>query len=371
MAGSRMQKSWSRITGVLLGFILWGTANPALLAFGISPHRILRVEGEVKVKRDRKNSWNAYQGLGLNNNHRLVLSSGARVTIYCSNNQIREVSSRGGYPVSGICSSNRSNNSNRCTITRTPEDPNNPYLISPRNTKITESQPLLSWHPVAGATSYRVEIIGAGLDWLTEVEGTLVRYDGAEVLQPGWYYGVKITAYQGEKDIANSSAGFAILSEEEKQQLEVAAKELEEQFSEGEVLALALVSLYRDYDLYDDAIEVLQRLISEGQPGAGVYQLLGQTYWDVGLLGLAKAQFVKALEAAEAEENWALQGSLQASLGVVTDLIGTTQADFQEAAALLQEALVVYRGLEELTAEEAARIAQIEERLVEVKGKIE
>ncbi|NET61559.1 MAG: hypothetical protein F6K47_37200 [Symploca sp. SIO2E6] len=95
---------------------------------------------------------------------------------------------------------------------------------------------------------------------------------------------------------------------------------------------------------------------------------MGQTYWDVGLLGLAKAQFVKALEAAD---NLELQGSLQASLGVVTDLIATTQADFQEAAELLQGALVVYRGLEELTAEEVARIAEIEEKLVEVKGKIE
>jgi len=365
-----MQKFWSRIAGGLLGLIVLGTVNSALLACGVSPHRILQVEGEVKVKRDRNNRWDAYEGLGLENHHRLVLSSGARVTIYCSNAQIREVSSRGGYPVSGICSSARSNNNNRCPISRNEEDPNTPYLISPRNTKITESQPLLSWHPVEDATSYRVELIGT--DWVTEVEGTVVRYDGKEMLQPDWYYEVKITAYEGEKDIAVSSgSGFTILSEEEYQQLEVVAKELEEQFSERQVLAMALVNLYRDYELYADAIEILQYLLSEGQQGAGVYQLLGQTYWDVDLLALAKEQFIKALEAAEAEENLELQGSLQASLGEVTDLLATTQAGFQEAVDWLQGALVVYRGLEELTAEEEARIAEIEDKLVEIKGKIE
>ncbi|NET59403.1 MAG: TraB/GumN family protein [Symploca sp. SIO2E6] len=368
MAGLRIPKSYSRITRVLLGLILWGTANPVLLACGVSPHSILQVQGKVKVQRGGS-SWDAYSGLGLNNNHRLALSSGAKVTIYCSNTQIKEVSARGGYPVSGICSSARSNNNNRCSIYRNEEDPNTPYLISPRNTKITESQPLLSWHPVEGATSYRVEFVGT--DWSTKVKGTLVRYDGEEVLQTDWYYEVKITAYQGENDIAVSSAGFTILSEEEYQQLEVAAKELEEQFSERQVLAIALVNLYRDYELYADAIEVLQYLLSEGQPGAGVYQILGQTYRDVDLLGLAKEQFVKALEAAEAEDNLELQGNLQASLGEVTDLLATTQTDFQEAADWLQGALVAYQGLEELTVEEAARIAEIEDKLVEVKGKIE
>ncbi|NER24951.1 MAG: hypothetical protein F6J96_30470 [Symploca sp. SIO1C2] len=365
-----MQKFWSRIAGGLLSLIVLGTVNSALLACGVSPHRILQVEGEVKVKRDRNNSWNAYEGLGIENNHRLVLSSGAKVKIYCSNAQIREVNSRGGYPVSGICSSGQSNNNNRCPISRNEEDPNTPYLISPRNTKITESQPLLNWNPVEGATSYRVEFVGT--DWSTEVEGTLARYDGEEVLQTDWYYEVTITAYAGEKDIAVSSgAGFTILSEEEYQQLEVVAKELEEQFSQRQVLAIALVNLYRDYELYADAIDVLQYLLSEGQQRAGVYQLLGQTYWDVDLLALAKAQFLKALEAAESEENLELQGSLQASLGEVTDLLATTQEGFQEAVDWLQGALVSYQGLEELTVEEEARIAEIEERLVEVKGKIE
>ncbi|NER93639.1 MAG: hypothetical protein F6J86_07335 [Symploca sp. SIO1B1] len=360
-----MQKSWSRITGGLLGLIVLGTVNPALLACGVSPHRILRVEGEVKVKRDRNNSWNAYEGLGIENNHRLVLSSGAKVKIYCSNAQIREVSSRGGYPVSGICSSSRNNNNNRCSISRAPEDPNTPYLISPRKTTITESQPLLSWHPVEGATSYQVAINRA--KWSTEVEGTVVRYNGEETLQPGERYKVKITAYL-ENGTAVSSASFTILSEEEYQQLEATAKNLEKQLSERQVLALALANLYREYKLYADAIDVLQWLISEEPQGAAVYQLLGQTYRDVDLYGLAKEQFLKA---AEVEENLELQGSLQASLGEVIDILATTQADFQEAAKWLENALVAYLGLEELTAEEEARVAEIEERLVEVKGKIE
>jgi len=361
-----MQKFWSRIAGGLLGLIVLGTVNSALLACGVSPHRILQVEGEVKVKRDRNNSWDAYEGLGLNNNHRLVLSSGAKVKIYCSNAQIREVSSRGGYPVSGICSSDRSNNNNRCSISRNEEDPNTPYLISPRNTKITESQPLLNWHPVEGATSYRVAISRA--KWSTEVEGTVVRYSGEEALQPGKRYKVNITAYKGENDIAVSSASFTLLSEEEYQQLEATAKELEKDLSKRQVLALALANLYREYKLYADAIDVLQWLISEEPQGAAVYQLLGQTYRDVDLYGLAKEQFLKA---AEVEENLELQGSLQASLGEVIDILATTQADFQEAAKWLENALVAYLGLEELTAEEEARVAEIEERLVEVKGKIE
>ncbi|NES00463.1 MAG: hypothetical protein F6J86_42890 [Symploca sp. SIO1B1] len=365
-----MQKSWSRITRGLLGLIVLGTVNPGLLACGVSPHSILQVEpkGKVKVKRGR-DSWNAYSGLGLENNHRLVLPSGAKVTIYCSNAQIREVSSRGEHQVSSICSSAGSNHNNRCTISRNDEDPNTPYLISPRNTTIAESQPLLSWHPVEGATSYRVEI--SRVKWSTEVEETGVRYNGEKALQPGKRYTVKITAYEGEKDIAVSSARFSILSEEEYQQLELAAKELEEKFSQRQVLAFPLAKLYRKYKLYADAIDVLQWLTSEETQGAEAYQLLGQTYWDVGLLGLAKEQFSKALEVVEGEDNLGLKGSLQASLGIVTDRLATTQTDYQEATRLLEKALVAYRSLEELTTDEKARVAEIEERLVEVKGKIE
>lgn len=361
-----MAKSLSRITGVLLGLIVLSTIDPVLAACGGSQHRVLKVDGNVKVKRGR-NIVKAYSGLGLKNNHRLVLPSGAKVEIYCSNAQIQEISSRGEHRVSDLCDSARSNNN--CPIARDPEDPNSPYLISPRNTKINELEPLLSWHPVEGTTSYRVEIRRA--KWSTETEGTVVRYSGAEMLQPGKRYKVTITAYEGEKDIAVSSASFTILSEEESQQLEVAAKELEKQFAERQVLALALINLYREYKLYADAIEVLQWLTSEGQQGAAVYQLLGQTYLDVSLYGLAKEQFLTAWQLAEAEENLELQGSLQGSLGEVTDALATTKEGFQEAADWLQGALVAYQGLEELTPEEEARVAEIEEKLIQVQGKIE
>lgn len=372
-AESRQQKPLSRIAGVLLGLIVLGIAEPVLAACRRNPHRVLRVQGEVLIQRG-SNTRRAYAGANLNSNHSLVLSSQAKASIYCSNNQISKVSSRRIYPVSSICPTPRSNSSSSCGIYRTPEDSTKPYLISPRNTTIADTQPLLKWNPVEGATSYQVELIGA--NWSTEVEATEVRYDGEEVLKPGQRYWVTITAYEEDRVLASTQRqkriGFTILSTEKSQELGAEIVKQVRQSEDLDVLYLTLIEIYRDedYQLYADAITLLSKLIEKEQQGAAVYELLGQTYADVGLFSLAKEEFLTALELAEAEGNLDLQASLQGSLGEVTDILSTKPEDFQEAVAWLQAALRDYEALGELTEVEEERVAEIEKKLAEIREKI-
>ncbi|MEA5468178.1 hypothetical protein [Spirulina sp. 06S082] len=53
-----------------------------------------------------------------------------------------------------------------------------PYIISPQNGKLLDSQPLLRWHPVAGGDRYRVMVEGGGTEWEQETSATQIQYGG-------------------------------------------------------------------------------------------------------------------------------------------------------------------------------------------------
>ncbi|MGB7521776.1 MAG: hypothetical protein WA896_19270, partial [Spirulinaceae cyanobacterium] len=127
-----------KLTSIILTLGLITLATPAQTQQN-SLNFISDIQGDVKIKRAWWQGYNrAYAGDTLNSSDRLRLGKGAYVEVLCNNNNSWYPSSPGTHTVSSGCPSTgsvRRSDSNRLE-TRPLQNPNIPYVISPRNSQI-------------------------------------------------------------------------------------------------------------------------------------------------------------------------------------------------------------------------------------------
>jgi hypothetical protein len=362
-----MQKSkkMSRLVGLFLSLFVVSVATPGLTQQeGLN--FISEMRGTVEIKRNgRENYQRAYGGEFLNPSDRLRLGQGASAKVVCNNLSVWNPQSKGEFLVSQGCTSatravlTRPNNDR--SPTRNANDPTIPYLISPRNTAILTRQPTLTWNPVAGATSYQVQVSGPGVNWKTEVRQPQLVYLGSEALQGGKRYWVTITADHGVSTKNNDNAGFTVLSDADTQRVKTQIAQLQQQPLSDKSKVLALAHLYRSNNLNAEAIAVLEKAVKEGNPTTAVYQLLGSIYQQVGLNLLAKERYLTGLNRAKAEQNWEAQGIIQESLGEVEEALD----NLKPALQCYQEAQGSYRMLGD-----EAKVQKLQQKLDDLNGRI-
>lgn len=238
-------------------------------------------------------------------------------------------------------------------------DPNLPYLISPRNTFIRNSQPLLRWNPIPGATQYRVEVkaLGNSETWTVEVRGTQVRYAG-NPFQPGYRYQVTVTAENGISTQGRDNAGFTVLSDDKAQQVEAELAQLQGQPLTEETV-FEWVDIYNQYGLYVDAIEMLEERVRSGKGTLDVYGALGDLYRWVGLDAWAIERYERALE--QAAENPSEEAGLQEVLGDVNYASG----ELAKALPWYEAALENYR-----TSGETERVREVQQKIDDLKPRL-
>lgn len=350
-----MSKPWKLIP--LLFSLLTLTQTAPGLTQSRSLNILSEVRGSVYIKRSRYNrAQRAYGGEFLGYSDRLQLGQGAVAKVLCTNLAIWNPRSRGEFSVSRGCPSFGAMilpETSQRTV-RTDGDFTKPYIISPRNTKILDQQPILRWNSVEEATYYQVELKELTPDrppsiWTTTTTESEVIYRGEARLKPETYYQLIVKACpcqnkpgsQEESGISEDSSFFPVVSVATAQEVREKIAELEEQSLSEDVKALALASLYQSYDLNAAAIQVLEGLVEQGDQLTKVYQLLGDSYQQMGLFKLAKAQYLTALAQAETEENLDTQAQIQVSLAQVEKEL----AELETAFELLQAAQANYRIL--------------------------
>jgi hypothetical protein len=283
---------------------------------------IFEVRGTVTVKKPQwKKPLPASVGLTLSPDDNLDVAANASVKVYCSNQKTWTVKP-GKYIVSSGCPSGnpviRLTNSNNDSLRgdgKTEEAlAKLPYLITPRETNILTNRPQLRWNAVPGATNYTVKI--DGVNWEAQAKKTEIVYPGEPPLEAGRRYRVTIEADNGESSTSDAVVGFRVLDEQTKKTVLDAVKTVQQQQLSPEEAGLVLAHLYRGYKLYADAVEVLEGLVKQGSQIATVYQLLGDTYLEIGLPQLAKKPYEKALKLATNTENLSVQAGIQAGLGM-------------------------------------------------------
>jgi uncharacterized protein HemY len=133
---------------------------------------------------------------------------------------------------------------------------------------------------------------------------------------------VTVTTDQGLSSQQDTEVGFNVSDEQTKKIILDAVEKIQKQPLSPTERGLVLAYLYRSYELYGDAINVLEDLVNQGNKEITVYQLLGDTYLEVGLPQLAKNTYQKGLELAIKTQNIPAQTTIKKMLKQVNDLLG-------------------------------------------------
>jgi hypothetical protein len=292
---------------------------------------ITEVNGKVSVeKKQWKKSQPALIGLTLNSDDKLDLPANASVEVFCSNGQTWIFKS-GKHTVSSGCPSGNSvirlPNSNNDTLrpVGTTEEALSrlPYLITPRQTYILTNRPRLRWNTVPGVTKYTVKI--DGVNWEMKTSDSEIVYPGEFPLEEGRRYRITVEAGDSSSSLSDRVVGFNLLDKQTKKLILDAVQSVQRQSSSSEAKELVLAYLYRGYGLYSDAIERLEGLVSQGSQKVLAYQLLGDSYLEIGLPQLAKKPYEQALELSTMD-NLSTQARIQEGLGKTYRLLGNEGA---------------------------------------------
>ena len=220
------------------------------------------------------------------------------------------------------------------------DDPQTPYLISPRNTALLNRQPILRWNHT-GARSYQVKVTGEGLNWSTTVKQPQVIFPGnKQPIQPGSRYWVTVVAEDGKRFDSNGLS-FTFLGDEQVRQVQQDVEAMKQLSLNPNSQRFALAIVYQKYGLKLEAINLLEAASKQGRQTSAITRLLGELYQESGLLRAAKDQYVKAMQVAKAENNLEGQAMLQTHLGTVYEQLG----QLKDARQWLQAAKRSYEAL--------------------------
>jgi hypothetical protein len=309
-------------------------------------HLVTESQGDVKSQRKGQKVQPVHVGDRLRTTDKLLLGKGGRAKVLCQNLATWSPNKAGSFEIATGCKVSgrsvlQSVNSDRIP-TRSSNDPKIPYIISPRNTKIIESEPLLKWNPVAGAKSYRVSVTGPDVNWDTTVTQSQVVYGGTDPLKPRIRYRVMVTAESGESSNSDVVTGFERLDDVAVTQLksDIAAV-LEQKDLSEEATVLAITHLERSNELYGSAIDRLEQWLNQGNQSAAIYQLLGDLYLQVELPRLARKPYIEGLKLMRQSKKMTDEATTLSNLGEIDELLG----ELREAIFWLKSAKNIYQQL--------------------------
>ena len=312
-------------------FLITCGLSTASLSQNVPVHAILEVKGKVVVNnKNWKKPQTAFVGLSLNSDDMLNIPAQASIKIYCSDLTIW-IPKPGKYRVSQGCPSGKAvirlPNSNNCTLRPVGKTEaalaKLPYVITPRETDIISDRPQISWNAVPGVVNYTVKIETDGFSWKNQTNENKIIYLGDRPLQAETRYWVTVTTDQGLSSQQETEVGFNVSDEQTKKTVLEAVEKIQKQPLSPTEKELILAYLYRGYKLYDNAINVLEELVNQDSSEVTVYQLLGDTYLEIGLPQLAKNIYQKGLALAINTKNIPAEMIMNKGLKQSENLLGS------------------------------------------------
>lgn len=297
----------------------------------VSAQLIIESSGELLLKRGNSEYRQCGVGERLQPGDRLYPTLGTAVKVLCGNSDVWRVPD--GIP-SGL-SSGCPTLMVRLVKGETRHrpggsDPKIPYILHPRMTYVVRERPTFRWNGVAGATRYRVRLLGpGGVEWQTDVSSTEVAYPvDAPPLNWGVKYLVTVEADTGSSSLEDGGGilGFELLDEYTTQDVQTEAGRIAglSDLTEDE-RTLALAEMYRKEGLIAEAIATLEAAIDRGSPTALMYRLLGDLYSEVGLNLLAEARYASAVKLIENSLDRFALAAARAGLAGIELMLGKLQ----------------------------------------------
>ncbi|MEQ9549164.1 MAG: hypothetical protein RIM23_06055 [Coleofasciculus sp. G3-WIS-01] len=186
-------------------------------------------------------------------------------------------------------------------------NPQIPYVISPRMTYLLTDKPTLQWNEVEGAASYTVGIEDENgeLLWQRTVTSTEIDYPEDEPpLEWGRRYLVTVEASNGasSRNDAGGHLGFEVLDPESIKRVQDQVTTIN-QNSAVEERSMNIAYLYKKENLLLNAIETLEKSVAQGSQAPLSYMLLGDVYGLSGLNLHAEASYEMAIELLNASQD--------------------------------------------------------------------
>ncbi len=339
------------------------SSGPALTTIDYGFNLLVVVEGDVELKRD---GWSDYHfttfGTILHRGDQLYLADEAKAVVLCSNltTWTVPVGVRSSLTIGCLQDPDPVLVRDKSIIghTRSINDPEIPYIISPRATKLLGREPILRWNTVPGATNYSVSVNGGKINWKIETSSTDLVYSG-EPLKPEETYLLIVETdnerASTEEDIPG--LGFSLLNENEAVHLQKSVNRLLELELSNEAESFAQAQIYAGQGLFAEAILILEKMTESGNQRTAVYYTLGNLYQQIGLTRFAETHYLEAIELANIAENLEEQAIAKQGLGETYIEIGNVD----EAIKWLKAAKECFEILGD-----AKSVAQLEQRIREL-----
>jgi hypothetical protein len=307
---------------------------------------LLIAEGEVQLKRTHWADFHPTSfGAMLYRGDQIKPALGAKAVVLCSNLSSWLVPAGAPSGLNNGCPESAQTvllrGKSQIGSTRGGTDPLLPFIISPRATKLLNSKPILSWNPAPGANSYTIYI--SGLDWEETVDTTEVAYPGDPPLLPDTDY-LLVVETDDDKSSKNegiAGLGFGLLSDTEAQKVRADEAKIRRLNLSEPANTFAIAQVYASHKLYAEAIQMLEKLVTDNQQTANVYRALGELYQQVGLIALAESRYSNALDSASSTNDLESLAAIEKGLGEAYTELGNKD----EAVHWLTQAKAGYEKL--------------------------
>lgn len=364
-----MRHTVNSLWGYVTTQLLLGTTIATLMAIAPAQAQSLVIvahkQGNVQIQRGGGTFQNLVPGARLEGSDLIRVGSGGSVTILCGNLATQAVTTPGTFSVVQRCPMAAQAKARQQDRVRSGGDRENatlPYLLSPSPEGVIQSlTPAIRWHSLPEVAQYTVYLRGRGLPMQNHRthEDRWV-YDG-EPLQYGRSYQVTIVAPGTACDrplAASACRGtFMILTEAEVAEVTAQIADLAALNLPAAIHTLSLVEIYGEYELYDEAIELLEGAIAADQALLTTHIALAEFYEAAGRYQAAQAAYAQAWLVAQGAEDLLSQASIAATLGNLKTFLG----ERLEAIAWLEKAQISYNQLEDQ--DRSAEIAEFLEEL--------
>lgn len=173
--------------------------------------------------------------------------------------------------------------------------------VTPRNSRVLESHPVLAWYATADFDEFEVRLLdGSGEVWSTTVTESQVTYpDDAPALEPGKEYVWQVTGIAMLDEIGSEMAPFAVVDDATRTTVREEADGIRTMFtddSDASSRDYLLGALYAREGLINEAIQAFSR-IAERHPDSPIaHEILGKLYYDMGMKDEAIQALHNALE---------------------------------------------------------------------------
>jgi len=318
-----MTFGWARSIALFLSVVAveaGGQVEP--IQTGGPAHVLVSATGGVTFKRE---GWTQFApakfGVILRRGDLLRLTAGASARIVCADLSSRVVSNAG---ITGVpCAETQPLLAYKGSLlmpTRGDGSEGTPIVVTPRRTKILDTQPVIRWVPPAGVTTGVVTISGPGVSWTRTVTDTTVPYPAdAPGLMRGRTYRVVVAAGGRSSDEdGQAGTGFSPALDDEVAPIAAARQAIQRLGVPREPTALLIARLYASKGFFADAIGQLEELATRSDEPVFSRELAG-CYVSVGLNRLAVDLYARAFDLAHRQNDLEAEAAIQYAKGILYD----------------------------------------------------